>query len=202
MARLDTDSVDPSGLTDCGDPDGSTSIVVGASPVRGEIGGRLLQVLPLTMQIPADTEADPVSQFLATEVAADRPGQQVVLDRVLDWLLVCSLRAWFDDRPQLAPQWYSALHDPIVGPVLELMHAEVGSPWTVDALARRAGVSRATLAKRFTDLVGDPPLTYLTQWRMTIAADHLTDRPDLSIAFKRTKGVNPSTHRAQATLVR
>lgn len=207
------------GWSDCGDPDASTSIVVGSYPVHGEIGDRLLQVLPPVMRIPPDTEADPVARYLATEVAADRPGQQVVLDRLLDWLLVCSLRTWFDDQEQAAPQWYSALHDPVVGPVLQLMHAEVDAPWTVAALARRAGVSRATLAKRFTDLVGEPPLTYLTQWRMTIAADQLADHPDLSVAevasavgytdpftfstaFKRTKGVNPSTHRAQTSLAR
>lgn len=202
------------GWADCGDPDASTSIVVGAYPVHGDVGDRLLQVLPPLIRIPPDTDADPVARYLATEVAADRPGQQIVLDRLLDWLLVCSLRTWFDDHDGAAPQWYSALHDPVVGPVLQLMHAEVDAPWTVAALARRAGVSRATLAKRFTDLVGEPPLTYLTRWRMTVAADQLTDRPDLSIAdvaqsvgytdpftfstaFKRTKGVNPSTHRAQ-----
>lgn len=207
------------GWSDCGDPDASTSIVVGSYPVHGEIGDRLLHVLPSAIRIPPDSEADPVARYLATEVAADRPGQQIVLDRLLDWLLVCSLRTWFDDQQQSAPQWYSALHDPVVGPVLQLMHAEVDAPWTVATLARRAGVSRATLAKRFTDLVGEPPLTYLTRWRMTIAADQLTDRPDLSVAdvasavgyadpftfstaFKRTKGVNPSTHRAHTSLVR
>lgn len=205
------------GWSDCGDPDASTSIVVGAYPVHGEIGDRLLQVLPAVMRIPPDADEDPVARYLAAEVASDRPGQQIVLDRLLDWLLVCSLRTWFDTQSELAPQWYSALHDTVVGPVLELMHAEVAEPWTVGALARRAGVSRATLAKRFSDLVGEPPLTYLTRWRMTIAADSLTDRPHISIAeiaqtvgytdpftfstaFKRIRGVNPSTYRTQALL--
>ncbi|MFF9705677.1 helix-turn-helix transcriptional regulator, partial [Streptomyces griseofuscus] len=80
----------------------------------------------------------------------------------------------------------------------------------------RAGVSRATLAKRFTDLVGEPPLTYLTRWRMTLAADLLTEREAATVAevaravgysdafafsaaFKRTRGISPSAYRRTAT---
>lgn len=208
------------GWSECQDLDASTALVTGAYPVHGEIGDRLLQALPPVLRIPvdADDDAGAVARFLASEVATDRPGQQIVLDRLLDWLLVCTLRAWFDNQRESAPQWYSAQHDRVVGPVLRLVHSEVGTPWTVAALARRAGVSRATLAKRFTDLVGEPPLTYLTRWRMTVAADRLIDQPDLSIAavarevgyadafafssaFKRVKAVNPSTYRAQAQRV-
>ncbi|MFE0751066.1 AraC family transcriptional regulator [Gordonia sp. NPDC058843] len=201
------------GWTDHGDASASTSIVVGAYPVHGEIGDRLLEVIPPVILIPADDEADAVTRYLATELQADRPGQQVVLDRLLDWLLVCSLRTWFDGHQHEAPQWYSAMHDDVVGPVLGIMHAEIDKPWTVAALAGRSGVSRAAFAKRFADLVGEPPLTYLTRWRMTVAADRLLERPDLTIAdvarevgytdpftfssaFKRIKGSNPSTHRA------
>ncbi|MFJ8531753.1 AraC family transcriptional regulator [Streptomyces sp. NPDC093591] len=200
--------------------DTTAAMVTGAYPVHGEIGDRLMEALPPVLRVPVDADEDAaaVARFLASEVAADRPGQQIVLDRLLDWLLVCTLRAWFDDQRESAPPWYSAQHDPVVGPVLRLVHSEIGAPWTVAALARRAGVSRATLAKRFTDLVGEPPLTYLTRWRMTVAADRLADQPDLSIAavahevgyadafafsnaFKRVKGVNPSTYRAQAQRV-
>lgn len=207
------------GWAECGDPDAPTALVVGAYPVHGAIGDRLLRALPPILRIPAeaDQDADAVTRYLAAEVTADRPGQQIVLDRLLDWLLVCTLRAWFDTRRETAPAWYTAQHDPVVGPVLRLVHTELATPWTVAGLARRAGVSRATLAKRFTDLVGEPPLTYLTRWRMTVAADRLAERPDLTLAevarevgyadaftfssaFKRVQGVNPSDHRRRTRL--
>src|SRR5262249_45654690 len=85
------------------------------------------------------------------------PGQQVVLDRLLDWMLVCGLREYFD-RPGGAPQaWYAAQRDPVVGGALRALHTQPAAPWTVSALADRTGVSRSTLAKRFADLVCEPP---------------------------------------------
>ncbi|BBG03510.1 MULTISPECIES: AraC family transcriptional regulator [Pseudonocardia] len=194
------------------DAPGSTTLVTGAYPVTGEIGRRLLDALPEVLRLEPDDTADPVRALLAAEVAVDAPGQQVVLDRLLDWLLVCSLRVWFDRPGGAPPAWYSAHRDRVVGHALRLLHAEPAAPWTVAALADRAGVSRATLAKRFTELVGEPPLTYLTHWRMTLAADLLTgpdaatiaevartvgysDAFGFSAAFKRVRGVTPSDFR-------
>ncbi|WP_030750785.1 AraC family transcriptional regulator [Streptomyces sp. NRRL F-5135] len=162
-----------------------------------------------------DTD-DPVLDHLAAEVAVDAPGQQVVLDRLLDWMLVCTLRAWFDRPGGQAPAWWAAQRDPVVGDALRLPHAEPAAPWTVGALAERTGVSRSTLAKRFAELVGAPPLTYLTRWRMTLAADLLVEREaatiadiaravgyadpfGVSAAFKRVRGANPSEFRRTAT---
>lgn len=102
--------------------------------------------------------------------------------------------------------------DPVVGRALRLLHARPAAPWTVSSLADRSGVPRATLAKRFTDLVGEPPLTHLTRWRMALAADLLLERGSatiaevarevgysdafgFSVAFKRVRGVNPSAFR-------
>ncbi|SFN25099.1 AraC-type DNA-binding protein [Pseudonocardia ammonioxydans] len=202
------------GWNDGGPPGatGATTLVVGAYPVRGEIGRRLLDALPGVLRIDPDGTAGAVRDLLAAEVAVDAPGQQVVLDRLLDWLLVCCLRAWFDRPGGAPPAWYTAHHDPVVGHALRLLHAEPAAPWTVAELACRAGVSRATLAKRFTDLVGEPPLTYLTRWRMTLAADLLTERAQATVAevartvgysdafgfsaaFKRVRGVAPSEFR-------
>ncbi|MFC5138923.1 cupin domain-containing protein [Actinomycetospora rhizophila] len=191
---------------------GATTLITGAYPVRGEISRRLLDALPPVLRTGSGGSGDPVLEHLAAEVATDRPGQQVVLDRLLDWLLVCSIREWFDRPGGHPPAWYSAQRDPVVGDALRLLHAEPAAAWTVSALARRAGVSRATLAKRFADLVGEPPLTYLTGWRMTLAADLLTDDETTTIAevartvgyadafsfsaaFKRTRGVSPSEYR-------
>ncbi|MET0191131.1 MAG: cupin domain-containing protein, partial [Pseudonocardia sediminis] len=135
---------------------GATTLVTGAYPVRGEIGRRLLDALPDVLRIAPDGSADAVRDLLAAEVAVDAPGQQVVLDRLLDWMLVCSLREWFDRPGGEPPAWWAAQRDPVVGDALRLLHDDPAAPWTVSSLAGRTGVSRATLAKRFADLVGEP----------------------------------------------
>ncbi|MFD2795325.1 AraC family transcriptional regulator [Promicromonospora vindobonensis] len=194
----------------------ATTLIVGAYPVRGEISRRLLDALPVVLRVGAGGSADAALEHLAAEVAVDAPGQQVVLDRLLDWMLVCTLRDWFDRPGGEPPAWWAAQRDPVVGDALRLLHAEPQAPWTVGALAVRTGVSRSTLAKRFADLVGEPPLTYLTRWRMTLAADLLTEREAATVAeiardvgysdafafsaaFKRTRGVSPSTFRRAGT---
>ena len=192
-------------------PEGSTALLVAEFPVRGEVGGRLLDVLPPVLVVPADPSCEDVLDFIATEIRAQRPGQQVVLERLLEWVLVCTLRAWFDSPSSAAPAWYHAMSDPIVGVALRAIHDDHAQPWTVASLASAAGVSRASLAKRFTDLVGEPPLAYITGWRMAVAADLLADPSStvsgiarqvgyadtfgFSAAFKRTRGVSPSDFR-------
>jgi AraC-like DNA-binding protein len=197
---------------DAGAGRGATTLIVGAYPVRGEISRRLLDALPAVLRVGAGGTADAVLDHLAAEVTVDTPGQQVVLDRLLDWMLVCTLREWFDRPGGAPPTWWAAQRDPVVGDALGLLHAEPAAPWTVAALAERTGVSRSTLAKRFAELVGEPPLTYLTRWRMTLAADLLIERRAATIAdiartvgysdafgfsaaFKRIRGVNPSHFR-------
>ncbi|MFB9453414.1 AraC family transcriptional regulator [Streptomyces antimycoticus] len=194
----------------------ATTLIVGAYPVRGEISRRLLDALPVVLRVDEGGTGDPVLDHLAAEVAIDTPGQQVVLDRLLDWMLVCTLREWFDRPGGEPPAWWAAQRDPVVGDALRLLHAEPAAPWTVAMLAEQTGVSRSTLAKRFADLVGEPPLTYLTRWRMTLAADLLVERKAATIAdiaravgysdpfgfsaaFKRVRGANPSEFRRTAT---
>lgn len=201
--------------TDPGKAD-ATTLIVGAYPVRGEISRQLLDVLPVVLRVEAGGTGDAVLDHLAAEVAADVPGQQVVLDRLLDWMLVCTLREWFDRPGGQPPAWWAAQRDPVAGHALRLLHADPAAPWTVATLADRIGVSRSTLAKRFADLVGEPPLTYLTRWRMTLAADLLIEKQEATVAavartvgysepfafsaaFKRVRGVNPSEFRRSAT---
>ncbi|MDT0568634.1 AraC family transcriptional regulator [Streptomyces sp. DSM 3412] len=203
---------------DTADGRGTTTLIVGAYPLHGEISHRLLDALPVVLRVDAGGTADAVLDHLAAEVAVDAPGQQAVLDRLLDWMLVCTLREWFDRPGGEPPAWWAAQRDPVVGDALRLLHAEPAAPWTVAALAERTGVSRSTLAKRFADLVGEPPLTYLTRWRMTLAADLLvaqesatvadiaravgySDPFGFSAAFKRVRGLNPSEFRRTATMV-
>lgn len=196
--------------------DGGVTLIVGAYPVQGEIGRGLLDTLPAVLRVDGGGTGDGVLDHVADEVSIDRPGQQVVLDRLLDWMLVCTLREWFDRPDADPPAWWAAQHDPVVGESLRSMHADPAAPWTVASLAERARVSRSTLAKRFADVMGEPPLAYLTRWRMTVAAELLVERTSATIAdvahavgysdpfgfsaaFKRVRGVNPSEFRRAAT---
>jgi AraC-like DNA-binding protein len=200
------------GVRTCGNsPDGPAVLLTGGYQVGGRISDRLLSALPPVLVVPHDGDPGPILDLTAAEIARDEPGQQAVLDRLLDLLLLSTLREWFA-RPQADPPgWYRALGDPVVGRALRLIHDRPAHPWTVSALAERAGVSRATLARRFTELVGEPPMTYLTGWRLALAADLLT-RTDatvdaiarqvgyssafgLSSAFHRAHGTRPSDHR-------
>lgn len=192
-------------------PADRTVLVVGTFQVRTQVAQRLLGVLPPVLVMPGNDGCASLLDFLDTQSAACPPGQQVVLDRLLDWLLVCALRGWLDQPGAVPVGWFRALGDEAVGPVLRAMHAAPDRPWTLAALAGEAGVSRTTLTGRFAELVGKPPLTYLTDWRMTLAADLLlestatvaavahqvgyADAFGFSAAFKRIHGVSPSEYR-------
>jgi AraC-like DNA-binding protein len=193
------------------DPDGSVEMLVGTYQMSGEINRRLLAALPALLVLPHEAWDSPLVRLLGDEIVKDEPGQEVVLDRLLDLLLIAVLRAWFSRPEAEAPAWYRALSDPVAGQALRLLHDDPAHPWTVATLATKTGVSRAALARRFTALVGEPPMTYLTGWRLALAAD-LLRRPEatigavarqvgygssfaLSTAFKRVHGVSPQQHR-------
>ncbi|MGW1579391.1 AraC family transcriptional regulator [Streptomyces sp. NPDC002338] len=194
--------------------DGSTVVLIGTYTMDGEINGRLLDALPPLLSLTDDVWRCPLTPLLMDEIARDEPGQEVVLDRMLDLLVIAALRAWFSRPETAAPAWYRALADPVVGRVLRLLQDDPAHPWTVAALAAKAGVSRAALARRFTELVGEPPMTHLTGYRLALAAELLRDTDDtiaaiarqigygsafaLSSAFKRVHGRSPQEHRARA----
>ncbi|WP_424187850.1 AraC family transcriptional regulator [Actinokineospora sp. G85] len=195
-------------------PPGSAVLLSGAFERRGELSERLLRTLPPVLLMPAEEGAYPPAEVLEREMARARPGQQQVLDRLLDLMLVSALRSWFDNPDAGAPAWCRALEDPLVGTALRLMHDSPAHPWTVADLAAKAGVSRAALAKRFTARVGEPPMSYLTGWRIALAADLLRETDltvgtiarkvgyanafALSVAFKRLRGERPSDNRTPA----
>jgi AraC-like DNA-binding protein len=196
------------------DPDGTTVMLVGTYESMGDISEPLLGALPALLTLAHDQWDCPLVELLCDEVVKDEPGQTAVLDRLLDLLLIAVLRAWFARPEAEAPAWYRAQGDPIVGHALRIMHNNPAHPWTVAALAAETGVSRAALARRFHELVGEPPMTFLTESRMALAADLLRE-PEatvtsvaekvgysspfaLSTAFKRVRGVSPKEHRTRA----
>lgn len=193
------------------DPKGSTIVLTGTYNLDGEITHRLLAALPQVAILPNADWDSPLITLMASEIVKDEPGQEAVLDRLLDLLLIAALRLWLS-RPQAkAPGWYQAHSDPVVGQALRMLHHNPAHPWTVAELATRTGVSRAAFARRFTELVGEPPMTFLTDWRLALAADLLREPGAtigavarrvgygspyaLSTAFKRRRGVSPRAHR-------
>ena len=195
-------------------PDGETELLTGTYQLDGEVGRRLLRALPPVAVIAADALESPLIALLAEEIVRDAPGQEAVLDRLLDLLLIAALRAWFSRDDAAAPGWYRAHADPVVGHALRLIHHDPAHPWTVAELAAEAGVSRAALARRFTELVGEPPMSYLAGWRIALAADLLLEPGAtigsvaaqvgygspfaLSTAFKRLRGMSPHAFRTAA----
>jgi AraC-like DNA-binding protein len=188
--------------------EGSTMMITGTYQMEGEVSRRLLDALPSLLVRPGG----PLISLLGGEVVKDEPGQAAVLDRLLDLLLISVLRSWFATHE--APAWYRAHGDPVVGKALRMLHNNPAHPWTVASLAAETGVSRASLARRFTELVGEPPMAFLTDWRLALAADLLREPGAtvgsvarqvgygsafaLSAAFKRVRGVSPQEHRAGA----
>ncbi|TDU89994.1 AraC-like DNA-binding protein [Kribbella voronezhensis] len=191
--------------------DGDAMLVSGTYLLEGDVSRRLLTALPSVLVVPADAVAGHVMSMVLGEIQRDEPGQQSVLDRWLDLALITTLRAWFARPESHAPGWYQAQSDPVVGLALRLLHEDPAYPWSVVELADRTGVSRASLARRFSALVGEAPMAYLTGWRIALAADMLRETTDtveaiarrvgyanafaLSVAFKRLRGTSPTTHR-------
>jgi AraC-like DNA-binding protein len=120
---------------------------------------------------------DQFIRFATEETGNKRAGSQIVLNRLSELLFVEVIRRHMD---QLANDsntgWLAGLRDPLIGRALTLLHAQPAHAWTLDELASRAGASRSALADRFAHLVGCPPIQYLTQWRMQLAARRLADR--------------------------
>ncbi|MDJ0113866.1 AraC family transcriptional regulator, partial [Rhodococcus erythropolis] len=95
--------------------------------------------------------------------------------RLLDLVLISAVRTWFAENPNRSPRWIKAYEDPLIGHALRLIHNRPKHPWTVASLAQESGSSRAAFARRFTGLMGIGPVGYLTEWRLSVAADLLAD---------------------------
>lgn len=195
------------------DPAGSTVLVTGTYERASAVSERLLRSLPPLIVLSHDQWKSTLVTLLCDEVQRDELGQEVFLDRLLDLVVMAAVRAWLASSDARSPGWFVANSDAVVGPALRLLHEQPSRPWTVVALAGEVGISRAAFARRFTELVGEPPMAYLTTWRLALAADLLlrTDRTiasiaaevgygtpfALSAAFSRVRGVSPAQYRAR-----
>ncbi|OKJ16838.1 AraC family transcriptional regulator [Kitasatospora sp. CB01950] len=175
----------------------------------------LLAELPDVVHLPNRVGHHPelrsAIDLLGRELNGHRPGSGIAVPSLLDLLLVYMVRARLAEDS--AGAWPAALADPVTAAAVRALHADPAAPWTNDRLAAEVGVSRATLARRFTTLIGRPPMAYLTWWRLALAAARLRDTPDplaaiarqvgygtpyaLSHAFLREFGTTPGRYRSR-----
>ncbi len=196
------------------DLDADNLMLVGSYESMADVSDRLREALPPLLWVKNDEWESPLIPLLNDEIARDAPGQAAVLDRLLDMLLIAIVRQWFDRKKTQEMPWYEAKGDRLVGRVLKMIHQDPAQAWTLNSLATRVGVSRSALARRFQDVVGQSPIAFLTQWRLALAADLLSEPEEtldtiaervgyssafaLSSAFKRVRGISPKEHRIRA----
>jgi AraC-like DNA-binding protein len=173
----------------------------------------LLAALPRRMHMRGMSNAwlGGFARQLTEESRLGRPGADTVLTRMAELMFIEVLRRYLEELPPGQTGWLAGLRDEVVGRVLTLLHGQPGHPWTLPELAREAASSRSALAKRFALLVGQPPMQYLAQWRMQVAASLLAQsgakvatigadvgydsEAAFSRAFKKATGLAPGAWR-------
>ncbi len=149
-----------------------TELVCGAVSFTGLGVARLVRGLPPVLAAGRGADAAWVRaafDVIGAESRSPRPGSDVVTARLADILVVQAVRDWLESgTPDRG--WVAGLKDPLLGRALAAFHDQPGAPWSLAALAREAGMSRSAFAARFSDLVGEPPMAYVTTWRMDVAA--------------------------------
>ena len=200
-------------------PDAADVVMCGAYTLAGSVGESLRRSLPRFALVRAE-EQEPrhrlAVELLAAEAETAADGQQALQDRLLDVILVYTLRSWWQSSGT-APGWYQALQNPHLRDVLEQLHTDPGGDWTLERMAQRAGMSRAGFAAQFRAVVGMPPGRFLTGLRMTRAEDALIRTDDtlaviaaqvgygneyaFATAFRRRHGRSPGRWRRERRAV-
>jgi AraC-like DNA-binding protein len=178
----------------------------------------LLSALPSVLKLDVRATAsgawiESSFRFAASEIAAGRLGSTTVIAKLSELLFVEAVSQFVACLPAERRGWLAALRDPPIGRALALLHARPTEGWTAETLALEVGMSRSVFAERFTSLVGQPPMQYLTLWRMHVAAQHLREgrgsvaqigfaigyesEAAFSRAFKRQFGTSPGAWRRQ-----
>jgi AraC-like DNA-binding protein len=183
----------------------------------------LLGALPRMLRVelgdgPASAWITATLRHGASETHAPRPGSDALLGRLSELLFVEAIRHYTASLPQEQLGWLAGLRDPFVGKALALLHAEPARDWEVEELARQSGLSRSALNERFNALIGEPPMQYLTGWRLALASQALASSNDavariaervgydseaaFNRAFKREFGVPPAAWRRSVRATR
>jgi AraC-like DNA-binding protein len=191
--RMKDEQMTPDGDLTLGTAGATTRFVCAAYDYDSDVAQPLMSALPEAMHVPADpvagSDVAALVALLAREVGERHAGARSATARLIDLLLIAAIRRWLDrlDEGQ-EPSWLTGLRDPLIGHVLAMLHDRPSDRWTLDTLASAAHVSRATLARRFTETVGEPPLAYLTRWRMHVAAQRLKHSDDTIDTIAREVG--------------
>jgi AraC-like DNA-binding protein len=174
----------PFALRTGGEGASDTHVICGFFSCDARPFNPLLNSLPRFMRLRRDDSQGLLDQFIrfaAAETENKRAGSQSVLNRLSELMFVEVIRLHMDQLANNSTGWLAGLRDPLVGRALTLLHARPAHAWTIEELAAQAAASRSVLADRFSQLVGCPPIQYLTQWRMQIAAKRLAD-PGVKVA--------------------
>jgi len=184
-------------------------------------GQQLIGLLPKVLQIDSwdDDEGSwlhSTLRFMAREAREIRPGGEIVITHLADILIIQAIRSWIDSAPEAGRGWLAGLRDDQIGRALATIHREPEKDWNVALLAKEVGMSRSGFSARFTNLVGESAMRYLTHWRMQLARAQLQDTSDslnvladrlgyqseaaFSRAFKRVFGVSPGSVRHTGSL--
>jgi len=197
----------------------TSDLVCGAVRVDHPAGHHVVRLLPQLIHIDSGWSSQTgmegwmrsTMQLLAAEAQELRPGGETIITRLADVLVVQAIRTWIERDPSAQTGWLRGLHDPRIGRALTLVHRAPAHAWSVESLASAVGMSRSGFAARFTELVGEPAMQYVTRWRMLVATTWLSDGDDslsaiasrlgyqseaaFSRAFKRIMGTPPGSAR-------
>lgn len=189
----------------------TTNVVCGFLACDARPFNPLLASLPDMIVLRSDPTTSVLVDLALAESAAPRSGSATTLARLSELLFVEVVRRHVASAGEAATGYLAGLADPQIGKVLQRIHDQPAHDWSLDTLARAGGMSRSVLAERFLARVGIPPMQYLTQWRMQVAASLLTESPAavaevaervgygseeaFSRAFKRATGSTPAQHR-------
>lgn len=175
----------------------------------------LLGALPRVLHVPGAANAwlAEFPRHVVAESKNPRPGGATLLTRMAELMFVEVIRRYMETAPAHHAGWLAGLRDPVVGPALSLLHGNPAYSWTLAELAKKAATSRTVLADRFSEVIGAPPMQYLAQWRLQLAAEQLATGGDkvaaigarvgyeseaaFSRAFKRATGESPAAWRRQ-----
>ena len=150
----------------------STTLVCGFIGCDTRPFNPLLATLPRLLHLP-ETTGTWSAEFVnlaAAESTSRRPGSEALLERLSEMMLVDAVRRHVENMPEQSTGWLAGLRDRFVGRALALLHEKPAADWNIDDLSRQVGLSRSALHERFVELIGQPPMQYLTNWRMQLAS--------------------------------
>ena len=198
-----------------------TGLVCGTVRFDHPAAEQLVSLLPTVISVDAWSSPEmewiaSTLRFMAAEAREPRPGGETVITRLADILVIQAIRAWIEQDPAAQTGWLGALRDPQIGRAISLIHRDPARDWTVASLANEVAMSRSAFAARFAELVGEPPMHYVTRWRMHAAVTWLREgdatlgelalrlgyqsEAAFSRAFKRFMGLSPGAVRRASAM--